>query len=148
MDREWELQAACRTLDPDVFFSSKTLGLARQTCQGCPVQEECLESALVREAGVAKAFRTGIVAGITGAQRWGIEQQRKAAATGDGITEPSKKKPAGRPKGVGLAPCGTRAAYQRHLRSGEPVDARCKAANAASATKYRATGTTQVRASA
>ena len=82
MDREWELKAACRNVDPDVFFSKRTTGLARQTCRGCPVRMDCWEAALVREAGVAKAFRIGLVAGTTGSQRWAIEQQRKAAAGG------------------------------------------------------------------
>ncbi|MFC8436541.1 WhiB family transcriptional regulator [Streptomyces sp. NPDC057253] len=144
MDREWELQAACRSMDPDVFFSQKTIGLAKQTCKGCPVQMECLEAALVREDGVPKAFRIGLVANTTGAQRWSIEQQRKAAAA---APQPPKKKPAGRPRSKSGPECGTPAAYQRHLRYGEPVDQACKDANAASRRQYRRTGSTKVSAS-
>ncbi|WP_328425947.1 WhiB family transcriptional regulator [Streptomyces sp. NBC_00443] len=145
MDREWELQAACKAMDPDIFFEKRTLGLAKQTCRGCPVQMDCLEAALVREAGVAKAFRIGLVAGQTGAQRWGIEQQRKAAA---GVTKPKpKKKPTGQPRGP-LPLCGTPAAYQRHLRYQEPIDQACKDANAAARRQHRRTGSTKVPASA
>lgn len=79
MDREWELKALCKGMDPDIFFSRRTVGLAKQTCRDCPVQMECLEAALVREDGVSKAFRTGIVANTTGAQRYAIEKTRKAA---------------------------------------------------------------------
>lgn len=138
MDREWELKAACRDTDPEVFFSSRSVGLARQTCEACPVRMTCLESALVREEGVAKEFRTGIVAGVTGAQRWGIAQERKA-------TEAARK-PAKKPRGPGRKPalCGTRAAYQRHIRKGEPVDQACRDAHALGNREYRRTGSTQV----
>ncbi|MET9729631.1 WhiB family transcriptional regulator [Streptomyces sp. NPDC006458] len=147
MDREWELMAACRPLDPDVFFSPRTLGLARQTCRDCPVRPECLESALTREADVAKTFRTGIVAGLTGAQRWEIDKQRKAPVAAAADEPPkAKPKPTGRPRGTGLARCGTRAAYQRHLRNGESVDEACRAANARGAGQYRHTGSTQIAA--
>ncbi|AMW11649.1 hypothetical protein A4E84_20410 [Streptomyces qaidamensis] len=148
MDREWELKAACKGVDPDVFFKSQTIGLARQTCDGCPVRMECLEATLVREAGVAKEFRTGLVAGLTGKQRWKITQQRKAAAR---ATEkpPAKKKP--QPKKStrrwNVAPCGTRAAYQRHVRKKEPIDAACREANAVGKREHARTGSTQVPAS-
>lgn len=144
MDREWELQAACRSQDPDIWFSSKSIGLARQICQGCPVQMDCLEAALVREAGVAKAFRTGLVANTTGAQRWSIEQQRKAAA---GVPKPKpKRKPTRRPPSKSVPPCGTPAAYQRHLRREEPIDQACREANAAARRQYRRTGSTKTAA--
>ncbi|MFF5984377.1 WhiB family transcriptional regulator [Streptomyces olindensis] len=147
MDREWELQAACRSVDPDVFFSSEAIGQAQQTCKGCPVRMECLEAALVREDGVPKAFRTGLVAGLTGPQRWKIAQQRKAA------TEATEKPPAKRPqpkkspRRQDVAPCGTPAAYQRHIRKKEPVDQACRDAYAASKREYRRTGSTKVPAS-
>jgi len=145
MDREWELKAACKTLDPEIFFSSKTLGLARQTCEACPVRMECLESALAREDGVARSLRIGIVAGITGSQRWTITQQRKAAAKTDPKPAPKPRpKPSNRQWRV--APCGTRAAYQRHVRKGEPIDDACRAANAAGKREHQRTGTTQVPA--
>lgn len=36
------------------------------------------------------------------------------------------------------APCGTPAAYQRHLRDGDPIDDDCRAAHAERASRYRA----------
>lgn len=151
MDREWELRAACKGMDPDIFFSRSTVGLAKQTCRECPVQMECLEAALVREDGVPKAFRTGLVANTTGAQRYAIEKQRKSAAQAAAKAEAAAKprpKPTGRPKGAGsLAPCGTPAAYQRHVRNKEPIDQACKDANAKSRRAYRRTGSTKVPAS-
>ncbi|MBK3631606.1 WhiB family transcriptional regulator [Streptomyces sp. MBT97] len=152
MDREWELKALCKDMDPEIFFSKRTLGLAKQTCRECPVQMACLEAALVREAGVAKAFRIGMVANTTGAQRYAIDKQRKSAkaatAKAETAAEPPRKKPTGRPKGSGgdLAPCGTPAAYQRHIRNKEPVDQACKVANADSRRLYRRTGSTKVPA--
>ncbi|MEU9733962.1 WhiB family transcriptional regulator [Streptomyces sp. NPDC048002] len=62
-----------------------------------------------------------------------------------------KPPPPGGPARTGVvpaqpAPCGTRAAYQRHLRRGEPVDDACRAANARDAGRYRRTGSTRERA--
>ncbi|MEV8600485.1 WhiB family transcriptional regulator [Streptomyces griseoviridis] len=88
MNREWELRAACRDMDPGVFFKASTIGLARQTCGGCEVRMECLESALVREAGLPPSARTGLVAGLYGRERWAIDQQR-AKAAGD---EPQRRR--------------------------------------------------------
>jgi WhiB family transcriptional regulator, redox-sensing transcriptional regulator len=50
----WRLQAACRDTDPDLFFPVGTTGpaldqiaTARAVCDACPVQEPCLEFALM-----------------------------------------------------------------------------------------------------
>jgi WhiB family transcriptional regulator, redox-sensing transcriptional regulator len=50
----WRLQAACRDTDPDLFFPVGTTGpaldqiaTARAVCGACPVQEPCLEFALM-----------------------------------------------------------------------------------------------------
>lgn len=138
MNKEWELNAACSTADSEMFFKKDSRAAAKALCAGCPVQEACLESALVREADVPKGFRTGIVAGLTGSQRWAMQQQRAAEARR--AEKAAVKKPKlpgmGRPR----AECGTRAAYQRHLRNKEPIDAKCRAANARCAVEYRATG--------
>jgi WhiB family transcriptional regulator, redox-sensing transcriptional regulator len=49
----WRLSAACRDLDPDVFFPSDPGGIradgierAKAVCAGCPVQNACLAFAL------------------------------------------------------------------------------------------------------
>jgi hypothetical protein len=150
MDREWELRAACKGMDPDIFFSRSTVGLAKQTCRECPVQMECLEAALVREDGVSKAFRTGLVANTTGAQRYAIEKQRKSAAKAE-ASKAAEERPAtkSKPRGSGreLAACGTPAAYNRHVRKKEPIDQACRDANAAANREYRRTGSKKVPAS-
>lgn len=139
MDREWELKTACKTIDPDVFFEPQSLAEARSICIDCPVREACLEATLVREAEVPRSFRTGIVAGLTGAQRWEIDKQRRA-------NQPAAKKTPPKPRGPGRkpSPCGTSAAYQRHIRQDEPVDQACKDAHAHSRREYRRTGSTKV----
>jgi WhiB family redox-sensing transcriptional regulator len=52
-DADWRTQAACRNIEPDLFFP---LGRTREAlvhieeakavCRGCPVHAECLEFAL------------------------------------------------------------------------------------------------------
>ncbi len=53
---EWRTRAACRSVDPDVFFPTAEAGpvydaqvaVAKAVCAGCPVRAECLAEALVR----------------------------------------------------------------------------------------------------
>ncbi|MFI8300036.1 WhiB family transcriptional regulator [Streptomyces nigra] len=134
MDRDWELLAICRHEDPDIWFSKRTCTLAKKICLNqCPVREECLEATLLREQGLARTDRAGIAAGLTGAQRAAIAKDR-----GEKPKLPVGSRGPGRP----LARCGTRSAYQRHMRLGEPVDDACRAANAAASKDYATTGTT------
>ncbi len=75
---DWQLEAACRGLDSDVFFHpDRERGEAREQreaaakaiCSACPVRRECLEHALdVREpygvwGGLAEHERAGLLAG-------------------------------------------------------------------------------------
>ncbi|MFJ5638698.1 WhiB family transcriptional regulator [Streptomyces sp. NPDC093223] len=138
MDREWELKSACRNVDPEVFFADRSRGRAKAICEGCLVIEQCLAATLVREAHVPKSFRTGIVAALTGAQRWELDQKQQGREVSKKIAVPKAATPGP------VAPCGTRAAYQRHLRNGEPIDDKCRDANSASKRHWTATGTTQV----
>jgi WhiB family redox-sensing transcriptional regulator len=57
----WRDSASCRSVDPDLFFPVGTTGAALQhiaaakaVCTTCPVQEPCLEFALLtnQDAGV------------------------------------------------------------------------------------------------
>lgn len=67
LDDEWRKDAACRSVDPDVFFpQSTTTGrsakidiqgqteAAKAICSTCPVRPDCLEFALTtnQEAGI------------------------------------------------------------------------------------------------
>jgi WhiB family transcriptional regulator, redox-sensing transcriptional regulator len=67
--RDWRHQAACRDVDPDLFFPIGTAGPAqRQTarakavCTRCPVIADCLAFALV-------ALPDGIAGGLTVTER-------------------------------------------------------------------------------
>ena len=139
MDREWELKALCRSQDPEIWFSKKTLSQAKKICTDeCPVREECLEAILARESLTADSLRSGIVAGLTGQQR----AKLAAAQRSEKPAKPKKAPGTGRP----LAPCGTRSAYHRHVRKQEPIDDECRAANSRAAVEYRATGSVKVPA--
>lgn len=51
------------------------------------------------------------------------------------------------PSGRALAPCGTRSAYQRHIKNKEPIDAACRKANTEAHNRLVRTGTTKALAS-
>jgi WhiB family redox-sensing transcriptional regulator len=46
----WAEDAACRGVDPDLFFPERggAVDAALSTCAGCPVRAECLADALLR----------------------------------------------------------------------------------------------------
>jgi hypothetical protein len=137
--REWELKALCCSYDPEIWFSKTSLAEAKRLClDECPVREECLAAILSRESETAASLRSGIVAGLTGAQRAKLASAQHRA--------PKAEKPAKKPPGPGRkqSPCGTRGAYQRHLRKGEPIDQACRDAHALGNREYRRTGSTQV----
>ncbi|MFI2033686.1 WhiB family transcriptional regulator [Streptomyces bottropensis] len=140
MDREWELQASCRSQDPDIWFSKATWTKAKKIClEACPVREECLEAILARESLTADSLRSGIVAGLTGAQRAKLNAKDRAPKAA------AQPKPPG--QGRPIAPCGTKSAYERHRRKREPIDQACRDANSFANREYRRTGSTKVPAS-
>lgn len=140
MDREWELRAACRSQDPDIWFSKGTWTQAKKICLSeCPVREECLEATLAREEKTADSLRAGIMAGLTGAQRAELARSRMKPTP---KPEPKRSRTPG--AGRQLAPCGTESAYSRHLRKGEPIDQACKDAHAQACRQYRRTGSKAV----
>ncbi|MEU3793412.1 WhiB family transcriptional regulator [Streptomyces fructofermentans] len=141
--RAWELYALCRNEDPELWFSNRTRAVARALCHACEVLEECRAAVMRREEGLPECDRGGIVAGLTGPQRHALEKRRRRAP----VLPPEPRSQTGPSRLPGEpAPCGTRAAYQRHVRRGEPVDDACRVANARSVSHYRRTGTTLLRA--
>jgi WhiB family redox-sensing transcriptional regulator len=67
---DWRLDAACRYLDPELFFPVGTAGpavqqidQAKQVCHACPVREQCLGWALAHDPTL------GIWGGTTEDQR-------------------------------------------------------------------------------
>jgi hypothetical protein len=145
LGRAWELNARCRNEDPELWFSDRTRAIAMALCHSCEVLRECRAAVLRREDGLPKCDRGGIVAGLTGDQRHALENRLKTIPALP-PEEPSRTVPTQPVRVRGeQAPCGTRSAYQRHVRRGEPVDDACRAANARSAGQYRRTGTTLPR---
>jgi len=140
MSREWELRAACRDRSPSAWFDRSKAERAKVICGFCPVRDDCLAAALVREQGLPKSQRHGIVAGLTGGERWQLarkqDQERKA--------DQKAPAPKAAPRHREPARCGTRSGYLRHRSHKEEACAPCKAANARGERAYRRTGSTRV----
>jgi hypothetical protein len=104
----WYEHALCATVDPELFHPEKggSNAAAKRICAGCDVLEQCRAYALEQPADQLH----GIWGGTTA-------KDRRAIRAGLGLNV----KP--------LQPCGTRAAYMRHLKDDEqPCDA-CARAN-------------------
>lgn len=74
MDLRWKRGAACRWVDPELFFPASDADAepARMVCRRCAVQQQCLEWALeVREF-------EGVWGGLTGAERRALHRRRRA----------------------------------------------------------------------
>lgn len=124
MNTGWEQEAACRNLDPMLFYPAKDAveqqERARQVCAGCPVREQCLTSTLADEKRLRPSDRDGIRAGLDGKQRYVLQH-------GQPKPRRRRRKPrAAKPRT--LQPCGTPAAYDRHVRRREPIDEKCRVA--------------------
>ena len=72
----WRKHAACRGIDPDVFYpaSDEEAGAAKAVCDQCVVREACLEHAL------ANREREGVWGGATERERRRIHRQRRKSA--------------------------------------------------------------------
>lgn len=105
----WRQDAACAGKDPELFFPPRSNSIAahqaQAVCKTCPVQRQCL----------AWAVETRVEFGV-----WG------------GTTEASRRRMGIKPKQGGarkLKPCGTRAAYDRHVKRGEVICDDCREQN-------------------
>ncbi|GAA3155448.1 WhiB family transcriptional regulator [Streptomyces rectiviolaceus] len=125
MSAAWEENASCRNLELSLFYPAKEAveqaEQARTVCATCPVREQCLTSTLADEKRLTPSDRDGIRAGLDGRERYILQH---------GQPKPRQRKPrTPRPaKPRTLAPCGTPAAYDRHMRRGEPIDDACRVA--------------------
>ncbi|MDP6480969.1 MAG: WhiB family transcriptional regulator [Acidimicrobiales bacterium] len=72
----WMTRARCADTDPAHFFPSDGVGveLAKKTCAGCPVTEQCLEYALTNRV------EHGVWGGCSERQRRRIRRQRREVA--------------------------------------------------------------------
>lgn len=122
-NENWQEHAACRGLNPDLFFPAKRghpdeVKLAKAICLGgtdrepCPVLEDC------RRRHFDEVF--GIWFGTTPVER---KRLRSAARAELGLPQGGPIRPLHPP-----APCGTTAGYQRHHVRGEVACAACKEA--------------------
>jgi WhiB family redox-sensing transcriptional regulator len=76
MNASWRNRAACRGIDPDIFFpvTDDDAEPAKAVCNVCPVREACLEFAL------AAREREGVWGGATERERRRIVRQRRKTA--------------------------------------------------------------------
>ena len=74
---DWRLQAACRGLDVEPFYSDDELDIRRAiaTCARCPVRETCLQAAM------AQREQFGVWGGTTGAARRRIFRRERRQRT-------------------------------------------------------------------
>lgn len=75
----WRQHAACRGLNPNLFFpasgDSRTAQTAKEICAGCPVRRPCLEVGLTQEHDTC-----GVFGGRSVNERDLIRRHRKATA--------------------------------------------------------------------
>ena len=76
MNLSWRQRAACRGVDPDVFYptSDEEAEVAKAICTQCPVREPCLEYALTTRE------RDGVWGGATERERRRLVRQRRKSA--------------------------------------------------------------------
>ena len=76
MSLSWRQRAACRGVNPDVFYpaSDEDAEPAKAICEECSVRQACLEYAL------ANRERDGIWRGATERERRRIIRQRRKSA--------------------------------------------------------------------
>lgn len=76
MNLSWRQRAACRGVDPDIFYpsSDEEAEEAKAICRVCPVREACLEYALVNRE------RDGVWGGATERERRRMIRQRRKSA--------------------------------------------------------------------
>jgi WhiB family redox-sensing transcriptional regulator len=78
MDTDWMTRGNCRNEPPSRFFPSDGVGVeaARRICETCPVQEPCLEYALIER------IDHGVWGGASERERRRILKRRRMAAAG------------------------------------------------------------------
>lgn len=76
MKQTWRQHAACKGIDPDVFYphEDEEAEAAKEVCGVCPVRQACLEHALVGRE------RDGVWGGATERERRRIIRQRRRSA--------------------------------------------------------------------
>ena len=76
MKASWRQRAACRGVDPNIFYpvSDDDAEEAKAVCSSCPVRQACLEYSL------AAREREGVWGGLTERERRRILRQHRKSA--------------------------------------------------------------------
>lgn len=76
MNPSWRQRAACRGLDPDIFYpaTEEDAEAAKSICAQCPARQPCLEHAL------AHREHDGVWGGATERERRRLVRQRRKSA--------------------------------------------------------------------
>jgi WhiB family redox-sensing transcriptional regulator len=76
MNLTWRQHAACRGLDPEIFYpaTDEEADLAKAVCEVCSIRQACLEFAL------GSRERDGVWGGATEKERRRIIRQRRRSA--------------------------------------------------------------------
>lgn len=84
MTAPWTQRAACaQHPDPDAWYPAPggdNGAAAKAICRWCPVVRPCLADALAEETGTSADHRHGIRGGLSGAQRYRLQQRLDRAA--------------------------------------------------------------------
>jgi len=132
MKNEWIKKAACRGLDPNFFvperYDVKTTKEAKKICATCPVKNECREYGLNIHRFIDL---DGIFGGLTKIERLRILRKENLPRRRQSPMKDIKFRP------IDMKPCGTTAAYTRHLRNNETPCPACKQAHALWQWDYR-----------
>ena len=77
-DRQWQDQANCLGVDPDLFFPERGASTreAKEVCRGCVVKQDCLEFAL------ANGEKFGIWGGLSERERRKLRRKQREEGTG------------------------------------------------------------------
>jgi WhiB family redox-sensing transcriptional regulator len=73
----WDVEASCQAVDPDVFFPDRPSDAgeaAKAICRGCPVRTACLEFAL------AARLDHGVWGGLNEMERRSLRRSRQRKA--------------------------------------------------------------------
>ena len=73
----WDIEAGCQSIDPEVFFPDRPsdhAAAAKAICRGCPVRKQCLEFALDAR------LDHGVWGGLTEVERRSLRRSRQRRA--------------------------------------------------------------------
>jgi len=81
-DRQWQDQANCLGVDPDLFFPERGASTreAKEVCRGCVVKQDCLEFAL------ANGEKFGIWGGLSERERRKLRRKQREEGSGTAAT--------------------------------------------------------------